>query len=71
MQPELTLESLAARVAELERRQALKDGVVPASRDWREVVGKGEDNEFTRLMWAEVAALREAEREAARRGEFE
>jgi hypothetical protein len=67
---ELTLESLAARVAELERRLGMGDApaVLPATRDWREVIGRGEHNEFTRAMWAEVAALREAERDAARRG---
>ena len=65
MQPELTLESLAARLAEVERKLAQWDGVRPASRDWREVVGKSEDNEFTRSMRAEMAAIKEAERREA------
>lgn len=69
--PELTLESLAARVAELERRLAVRDGILPASRDWRDVVGMSEDNEFTRSMLAEMAAYKEAERQAALRGEEE
>lgn len=66
MQPELTLESLATRVATLERKVALRDGIVPASRDWREVIGVCELNEVTRNVMAEMEAAREAEREAAR-----
>ena len=69
--PELTLESLAARLAEVERKLATWDGVRPATRDWREVIGKSEDNEFTRSMRAEMAAIKEAERQAALRGDEE
>ena len=64
--PELTLESLAARTAELERKQSAQPaGVIPASHDWRCVVGLSEDNEFTRDMLAEIEANSEAERRAA------
>lgn len=66
--PELTLESLAARVAELERKLAAvtpNPSVIPATRDWLSVVGISEDNEFTRAMLAEMEANSEAERRAA------
>ena len=60
--PELTLESLAARIAEIERKLADKSSsVIPPTRDWRSVVGISEDNEFTRAMQAEIIALREAD----------
>lgn len=65
--PELTLESLAARIAELERKQSEQSA--PGTRpghDWRHVVGISEDNEFTRAMLAEIEANSEAERGAAR-----
>jgi hypothetical protein len=62
---ELTLEILAARVAELEREvTSLKrnlPAVVPPSRDWRSVVGMFEDSDFMRQVDAEVLALRNAE----------
>jgi hypothetical protein len=64
--PELTLESLARRLAEVERR--LNAGLAPAvppTKDWRSVVGISEDNEFTRLMLAEIEAAHEADRQAA------
>lgn len=73
--PELTLESLAARVAELERElSALKTKsptVVAPTRDWLSVVGISDDNEFTRSMLAEMEAASEAERQAALRGDDE
>ncbi len=59
---ELTLESLAKRVEELERK--LAEQTTP-SKDWRRVVGLSEDNEFTRSMLAEIEANSEAERQAA------
>ena len=65
--PELTLESLAARLAELERKQSAQPAVsIGSSHDWRCVVGTSEDNEFTRDMLAEIEANSEAERRAAR-----
>ena len=64
--PEHTLESLAARVAELERKLAglTPDGAPPRP-DWRGVVGISEDNEFTRAMLAEIEANSDTERRAA------
>lgn len=62
--PELTLESLAARVAELERKLADKLSG-PSKLEWLSVVGISEDNEFTRAMQAEIEANSEAERQAA------
>ncbi len=65
--PELTLESLAARIAELERKQSAQPAVsITPNHDWRCVVGISEDNEFTRDMLAEIEANSEAERRAAR-----
>jgi hypothetical protein len=66
--PELTLESLAARVAELERKLAASTS---QPKDWRSVIGTMEDNEFTRQWIAEMEAIREADRQAAREGRAE
>jgi hypothetical protein len=62
---DLTLESLAARVAELERKLAEKPKEGERPRYWRTVVGISEDNEFTRAMLAEIEANSESERLAA------
>jgi chromosome condensin MukBEF ATPase and DNA-binding subunit MukB len=63
---ELTLESLARRLAEVERRINEKQPpAIAASRDWRSVVGISEDNEFTQRMLAEIAAAHESDRQAA------
>lgn len=63
---ELTLESLARRLEEVERRLSEKQPPVnAATKDWRCVVGTSEDNEFTRLMLAEIEAAHEADRQAA------
>jgi len=64
--PELTLEALAARVAELERKLAAAS--TPPAQDWRSVVGMFVDDEFTRSWIAETEAIREADRQAARDG---
>lgn len=66
--PEITLESLAARLEVVEKKLSRLSSVVPPTRDWRSVVGTCEDNEFTRAVWAEIEAAREAERQAAREG---
>jgi hypothetical protein len=70
--PELTLESLAARVAELERQmagmKANPPSVIPATRDWQSVVGMFEGSEFMRQVDAEVDALRAAEQNALDQG---
>ena len=63
--PDLTLESLAARVAELERKLAADNGATPATRDWRSVVGISEETEFSRQMQTEIEANSEAERRVA------
>ncbi len=63
--PENTLESLAARMAELERKLVTQPTEATRSRDWRKVVGISEDNEFTRAMLAEIEANSDAERLAA------
>ena len=63
---ELTLESLARRVDEVERRLNERQPPVAAPvKDWRSVVGISEDNEFTRRMLAEIEAAHEAERQQA------
>ena len=65
--PELTLESLAARIAELERKQSEHPALsIRPGHDWRCVVGISEDNEFTRAMLAEIEQNSEAERRSAR-----
>lgn len=61
---ELTLESLARRLEEVERRLDERPGIAP-TQNWRSVVGISEDNEFTRLMLAEIEAAHEADRQAA------
>ena len=66
---ELTLESLARRV------EALKIAVGAArpndpQKDWRKTIGMFGDSEFMREVDEECRRMREAEREAARRGEI-
>lgn len=67
--PEVTLESLAKRLHDLEVKVAgLANGnVIPPTRDWRSVIGISEMTDFSRDMLAEMAASREADREAVRR----
>jgi hypothetical protein len=65
---EVTLESLARRVEALERALGLKPASVRPT-DWRRVVGMFGDSEFMRQVDAEGQALREAERDEARRAE--
>ena len=63
---ELTLQSLARRLEEVERRLNDKQpSIITPTEDWRRVVGISEDNEFTRLMLAEIEAAHEADRQAA------
>lgn len=71
--PELTLESLAARVAALEKEVAEQKAATPPVRqkDWRRTVGMFAGNDFIQQLDAEVAAMREAERKAARGGSEE
>jgi hypothetical protein len=65
-----TLEDLAKRLADLERKVAKLMGE-PAHGDWRSTVGMFEGSEFMAKVDADVLAAREAEREAARNGIFE
>ena len=65
---ELTLESLARRVEALERMIGAQKPE-RARKDWRRVVGMFRDSEFMRQVDDECLRMREAEREAARRGE--
>jgi hypothetical protein len=65
---ELTLESLAKRVEALERALAT-EGAARRPKDWRRVIGMFRDSEFMREVDEECHRMREAEREAARRGE--
>lgn len=64
---ELTLESLAKRVEALERdkEQAARPG-----KDWRKTIGMFRYSDFMREVDEECERSREAEREAARRGEL-
>lgn len=67
--PEVTLESLAARLSAVERDlAALKGGYTPAVRDWESVVGTFEDTESFRRMQAEITAIKDAQRLAAETG---
>ena len=63
---ELTLESLAKRVEELERK--LADRQPAAEKDWRRVVGMFDDSDFMPQVIAEGNALRQADRAAAKEG---
>lgn len=65
---DLTLESLAKRVEALEMAWATRNSR-PSGKDWRKVVGMFRDSEFMREVDEECLRMREAEREAARRGE--
>jgi hypothetical protein len=66
---ELTLQTLAERLAALERKvAALSGNVVPPTKDWRSVVGLSEETEFSRQWQAEMEALRAAERAEALAG---
>ena len=67
---QLTLEALAKRVEALEMAFAAQTGS-RAPKNWRKVVGMFRDSEFMREVDDECQRMREAEREAARRGELE
>jgi hypothetical protein len=63
---ELTLESLARRLDEIERcLNEKQSAVIAPTKDWRRVVGISEETDFSRLMQAEMDALRDADRRAA------
>jgi len=65
----LTLESLSKRVEALENAIATNPPN-HSRKDWRKVVGMFRDSEFMREVDEECQRTREAEREAARRGEL-
>jgi hypothetical protein len=64
---ELTLEALAKRLEELERRIAAP---APAN-DWRRVVGMFDDSEIMPRVIAEGQAIRQADRRTATEGDPE
>jgi hypothetical protein len=70
---ELTLESLAARITALELQLAEQKALAqsPKKKDWRRTVGMFDNDPGFADVIAEGRAIREAEREAARRGESE
>lgn len=65
---ELTLESLAKRVEALEKKLAERE---EPKNDWRRSYGMFAGSEFMKQVDEEVAAMREAERQAAREGHAE
>ena len=67
---ELTLETLATRLANLERKVA-ELSVSARAKDWRRTVGMFEGSEFMAEVDAQVLAQREAERQAVRAGNGE
>ena len=70
--PDLTLESLARRLEEVERRlNERQRSVIAPTKDWQSVVGISEMTEFSRLMQAEMDAARDADRRAAETEDYE
>ncbi len=63
---EPTLESLAARLAIVERELAEQRAREDSRKDWRRVAGMFTGSEFMKQVDAEGQAIREAERKAAR-----
>jgi len=61
---ELTLETLAKRVEELERK--LDQRETAAGKDWRLAAGMFTDSEFSRQIDEEALKIRLADRETAR-----
>lgn len=72
--PDLTLEAVAQRLADLERQVAAlaaatpTPAVVPAAGDWLSAVGMFTDSEFMRQVDAEIQAMRAAEQRALDEG---
>ena len=62
---EITLESLAQRVATLEKELAEQKARSALKKDWRRTVGMFTGSEFQKQIDAEGLALREADRRAA------
>ena len=72
MMAEVTLEALARRVEELERKLAAREEPRERKRpDWEKLGELFTDPEMMQQIIAEGVAIREAERQAAREGRFE
>lgn len=65
--PEPTLQELAARLAAVEAALGLTPQ--PSGKSWRAAVGIFTDRDFHAKVLAEAEAIREADREAGRRGD--
>jgi len=65
---EATIESLVKRIEAIEQKLAERDA---PRKDWRRSVGMFDGSEFMKQVDEEVAAMREAERQAAREGRSE
>jgi len=61
----LTLESLARRLEEVERR--LNEKETSSAKDWRMVAGMFTGREFSKIVDEEGQKIREADREEARK----
>jgi len=59
-----TLESLAARIAKLERETLRRKDLIPPSRPLASVIGMFEGSEFMKQVDVEVTAIRDAEQKA-------
>lgn len=68
---ELTLDALAKRVEVLEQLLHITPSETPSSRTWKSAVGSLGDDPAVREIFAEGQAIRQLEREAARRGVVE
>ena len=62
---EVTLESLAQRVATLEKELAEQKARTAQKKDWRRTVGMFTGSDFQKQVDAEGQAIREADRKAA------
>lgn len=60
---ELTLEALARRIEDLERKVA---ELTPATKDWQAAAGLFAGSEFSKIVDEEARKIREADREVAR-----
>ena len=70
--PKITLESLAARLAAVEKTLAENTAGEVRKKDWRRSVGMFDDDpDFLKEVIAEGQAICEADREAGRLGEHE
>lgn len=68
---EQALEAILKRLDAIEKQLAEQSAKSPRKKDWRRVAGMFTGSEFMKDVDAEGAALREAERVAAREGRAE